>query len=122
MTVSLEKRIPMSGFGNKSKCRSAMSNVTLVLALLSGSAMATAQENNLTGDLPHALFCGKAGFTVVGYLTRVNADGSAVYMTPTGIVMEVSADGIAGGRSEGNCSGKSMSELRANSQTRDFAK
>lgn len=92
----------------------------LAVAILSIATAANAQENNAIGNLPHALICAKDNVIVVGYLARVNTDGSAVYMTPSNIVVEVSADGVVANRSDGSCAGKSLDELRDGGQTREF--
>ena len=86
------------------------------------STTAIAQEHSSIGDLPQALICAKGDVTVVGYLAKVNADGSAIYVTPNDIYVEVSPDGKVGSRSSGTCSNKTIDELRANGQTRNFAK
>jgi hypothetical protein len=93
---------------------------TMAVAILSVATTASAQNNTTVGDLPHALICTKEGITVVGYLARVNANGSSVYMTPTNIIVAVSADGLVDNRSDGTCAGKSLDELRGSGQTRDF--
>ena len=94
---------------------------TLSVSVLSVATVASAQENNPIGGLPQALICTKDSVTVVGYLARINADGSAVYMTPSNIVVEVSPDGIVDNRADGTCAGKSLDELRNSGQSRDFA-
>ena len=94
---------------------------TLAVTVLSVATAASAQENNPIKGLPQALICTKDSVTVVGYLARINADGSAVYMTPSNIVVEVSSDGIVDNRADGTCAGKSLDELRDSGQARDFA-
>lgn len=93
---------------------------TLAVAILSVATTASAQDNTAIGDLPHALICAKDSVTVVGYLARVNSDGSAVYMTPSNIIVEVSAAGVVDSRSDGTCAGKSLDELRDSGQAREF--
>lgn len=93
---------------------------TLAVTVLSVAIAASAQENNPIGGLPQALICTKDSVTVVGYLARINADGSAVYMTPSNIVVEVSPDGVVANRSDGSCAGKSLDELRNSDQAREF--
>ena len=93
---------------------------TLMFAILSMATTATAQQSTTIGDLPLALICAKEDVTVIGYLARVNADGSAVYMTTTNIVVAVSPEGVVDNRAEGTCAGKSMDELRESGQTRAF--
>lgn len=93
---------------------------TMAVAILNVATTASAQDNTTIGDLPHALICAKEGITVVGYLARVNANGSSVYVTPTNIIVTVSADGIVDNRSDGTCAGKSLDELRGSGQARVF--
>ena len=92
----------------------------LVGAFLSMATTAPAQQSTTIGNLPFALICSKEDVTVIGYLSRVNADGSAVYMTTTNIVVAVSAEGMVNNRAEGTCAGKSLDELRDSGQTRAF--
>ena len=91
-----------------------------MIAILSMATTATAQQSTTIGDLPLALICAKEDVTVIGYLARVNADGSALYMTTTNIVVAVSPEGVVDNRAEGTCAGKSLDELRASGQTRAF--
>ena len=105
------------------KLRAHLACVAAVLAVsaISTPTTATAQNDTTIGNLPHARICAKDGVTVVGYLTRINADGSAVYMSPSGILVEVSAEGVVDNRAGGTCSGKSLAELRDSGQAREFA-
>lgn len=93
----------------------------LTVAILSVATSASAQDNSAVGDLPLALICAKDSVTVVGYLARVNSDGSAVYMSSSNIIVEVSAAGVVGNRSGGTCAGKSLDELRDSGQAREFS-
>ena len=92
----------------------------LAVAILSVGTTAGAQDDTAIGDLPQALICTKDSVTVVGYLARVNSDGSAVYMTLSNIIVEVSAAGVVGNRSDGTCAGKSLDELRDSGQAIEF--
>lgn len=77
-------------------------------------------------DLPFALICeSQNGVTFIGYLSRVNTDGTAVYGTVLGQgfaqvdesgVVQVSELSIGGGI----CDGSTIDELRAAGLTRDF--
>jgi hypothetical protein len=95
--------------------------VTSAFAVLGAATLADAQSNLSAENIPHALFCEKEGVVVIGYLARVNSDGSAVYMSPSNIVVEVSPEGVVDNRADGSCAGKSLAELRENGQVRDFA-
>ncbi len=77
-------------------------------------------------ELPFAVICeAPSGVAFVGYLSRVNPDGTAVYSTVLGRMFgQVDASGliqmsdlVAGG---GSCDGRTIDELRAAGQTRDF--
>ena len=94
----------------------------LTTSIFGLASMANAQESNSIKDFPHALICVKGGVTVIGYLAKVDADGSALYMTPNDIFVAVSSEGRVDNRSDGACSDKTLAELRANGQTREFAK
>ncbi len=67
-------------------------------------------------DLPFAIACTDAGVRSYAYLARVEADGTAVYMTPTSIALTVAHDGPveASGDSHilGDCAGHTLAELR----------
>ena len=104
-----------------SRTHLACAAAVLAASVIGTATTASAQDSATIGSLPHALFCGKEGVTVVGYLARVNADGSAIYMSPSDILVEVSAKGVVDNRSGGTCSGKTLAELRDNGQARDFA-
>lgn len=93
---------------------------TLVFAVFSLATTVTAQHHTTIGDLPLALICAKGDVTVIGYLASINADGSAVYLTPANIVVAVSPEGVVDNRADGTCAGKSLDELRDNGQTRAF--
>ena len=99
----------------------ALSMATLTITIQSIATEANAQQKNLIEGLPHALICTKDSVTVVGYLARVNEDGSAVYMTSSRIAVEVSSDGVVDNRADGTCAGKSLNELRDSGQTRNFS-
>jgi hypothetical protein len=92
-----------------------------LVAVIGFSTTAIAQQKDPIENLPHALICAKGEVTVIGYLTRIDADGSAVYMTLNSVFVTVSPDGTVGDRSAGTCSGKTLAELRAAGQTREFA-
>ncbi|MEH6836546.1 MULTISPECIES: hypothetical protein [Falsihalocynthiibacter] len=94
----------------------------LAVSSLGLTSVANGQEGPKIGDLPQALICDKAGITVVGYLAKVDAEGTAFYMTPNDIFVTVSSSGRVDNRSDGSCSDKTLAELRANGQTREFAK
>ena len=110
-----------AGCARKSKAHLAGVAAVLAASVISAATTASAQDSATIGSLPHALICAKEGVTVVGYLARVNADGSAIYMSPSDILVAVSAEGVVDNRSDGSCSGKTLAELRDSGQSRDFA-
>lgn len=93
---------------------------TMTFAILGASTAAIAQNSSTIGHLPLALICAKEGVTAIAYLSRVNADGSAIYMTPTDIFVAVSSAGVVDNRADGSCSGKTLAELRESGQARMF--
>jgi hypothetical protein len=101
--------------------RRATMGLISTFAVLCAATLADAQSNLSAANIPHALFCEKEGIIVIGYLARINSDGSAVYMSPSNIVVEVSPEGVVDNRADGSCAGKSLAELRENGQVRDFA-
>ena len=72
---------------------------------------------------PHMITCEVAGVRHFGWLDRIEADGSAVYLTPSGKFATVSKDGamtVMGGQgaNDGSCAGKTIDELIAGGETR----
>jgi len=76
-----------------------------------------------TPAYPQVIICEVGGVQHFGYLASINADGSAIYMTPDRITATVSTDGVLskeGGERTGNCAGQTLEALTANGQTRSF--
>jgi hypothetical protein len=69
---------------------------------------------------PHLIICEIKGARHFAWLDTIEADGSAVYMTPSGNFVKLSKDGIMvrQGAAEGNCAGKTVKELIASGQAR----
>ena len=69
---------------------------------------------------PHLIVCEVKGVRYFAWLDRIEADGSAVYMTPSGNFAKLSKDGVMvrQGAAEGNCAGKTVEELIASGQAR----
>lgn len=122
MVYSSKHKNSALSFDQKSKLAPIVSTAVLVMTLVGVTTSAIAQDHNPIGDLPQALICTSDDITAIGYLTRVNADGSAIYMAPNDIFVTVASDGRVGNRGSGTCSGKTIDELRAIGLTRDFAK
>ncbi|MEM7021992.1 MAG: hypothetical protein AAF637_05285 [Pseudomonadota bacterium] len=67
---------------------------------------------------PHVLVCEIKGTRHFAYLTRIDADGQAVYMTQSGQAAIVPDGGAVTreGAISGSCSGKTLEELVADGQ------
>ncbi|WP_164658936.1 hypothetical protein [Tropicibacter sp. Alg240-R139] len=77
-----------------------------------------------TSQPPAVILCTIEGTTHYAYLSVVGADGTARYQSVGGGVAEFSADGTvkaAGTMNTGNCSGKTIKQLRQDGQTREFS-
>ena len=86
-----------------------------------GSSRTEAADQNIT--VPQVIICELNGVRNFGYLDRIDADGTAIYMTPSGKFATVPKGGVVtrGGQAvSGSCEGKSLEELRAAGQTRSF--
>ena len=67
---------------------------------------------------PHLIICDVAGVRHFGWLDRIEADGTAVYLTPSGKFGRVGKDGVVTvmggqGANPGSCGGKTIDELIA---------
>ena len=83
---------------------------------------ASADEHS---TLPAVIVCSIADKQNFAYLTTIEADGTARYMTMTGSFAEVSPDQVVmrtQNQAAGDCAGKTIDELRSAGQTREFAK
>ena len=94
----------------------------IAMALMCNSVSVSAADMR---EFPSAVICNVGnGTQVIGYLSRVRKDGTAIYRAGD-IVAVIDADGIVEHshlRQEGDCAGKSVEELRAAGQTVEFAK
>ena len=102
--------------------RSALASIGL--ALLSPVTPATAQETKIT-QFPLAIFCEYSGTERVFYISRLQADGVAVYQRMDGVSGLLSLSGpatVVGGDAEpkGSCGGKTLEELRSAGRTVEF--
>jgi hypothetical protein len=69
---------------------------------------------------PQVIICELKGVRYFAYLDRIDAEGNATYMTPSGQFARISSDGTvvrSGQAAEGSCAGKSLEQLRAGGQT-----
>ena len=80
------------------------------------SVTAEASEHNMA--YPHMIVCEVKGIRLFAYLDRIEADGRAFYLTPSGKGGSVTKDGVITrpGAIKGSCSGKTLKELIANGQ------
>ena len=85
--------------------------------LLVGEA-AKVYAAELDSAYPHVIVCEFKGVRHFAYLDRVEADGRAIYMTPSGKAGVVPKDGTVGrvGNVDGSCAGKTLQDLLANGQ------
>lgn len=74
--------------------------------------------------LPAVIVCSVSGKQNFAYLSAIEADGTARYMTLTGAFAEVGPDNLvkrAQSQAAGDCAGKTIDQLRGSGQTREFA-
>ena len=81
---------------------------------------ASAEDKNA---YPHLIICEVAGVRHFGLLDRIEADGTAFYLTPSGKFGRVGKDGVltvmgGQGANPGNCGGKTIEELIASGHAR----
>ena len=79
---------------------------------------AHAQEGSFD-DFPFMVRCEVSGAHHAFYLSKIDPDGVAVYMTPDRRAGTVTIDGKAqpvGGSGPGSCSGKTLEQLRSAGQ------
>ena len=87
-----------------------------VLWLISNSATIQASEQKTA--YPHMIECEVKGVWHFVYLDRIEADGRAYYITPSGKGGAIVEGGVVTrvGAKAGNCSGKTLKELVASGQ------
>jgi hypothetical protein len=69
---------------------------------------------------PDAIVCQFTDFRSIGYLHRVNDDGSALYMTLGQEIAQVSADGVFHREGAKDCDGKTLEQLEDDGQAFEF--
>ena len=71
-------------------------------------------------DFPFLVRCEVSGVHRAFYLSKIEADGVAIYISPDNLAGKVTINGAAepamGGEGPGNCSGKTLEELRSAGQ------
>jgi hypothetical protein len=82
-------------------------------------AQAHAKDVSLT-DFPFLVHCVADGIDHAYYLSKISKDGVAVYLSPDNLAGKVTINGAAepamGGEGPGNCSGKTLEQLRSAGQ------
>jgi len=98
--------------------RTLTSTVTCVaiLCLIGNSAAVQAAEQKTA--YPHVIECEVKGVWHFAYLDRVEADGRAYYISPSGKAAATVEGGVVAraGAKAGNCLGKTLKELVASGQ------
>ena len=100
-----------------------LAGVACAVALLVAIVPRPSAAGKAKIDYPHVIVCELKGIRYFAYLDRIDADGTATYMTPSGQFATVSADGTvvrSGQATEGSCAGKTLEDLRAGGQTLSF--
>ncbi len=84
--------------------------------LVGEAAKVVAAEQD--GAYPHVIMCELKGVRHFAYLDRVDADGRAIYITPSGKAGAVPKDGTVGrvGNVAGSCAGKTLQDLVTDGQ------
>lgn len=103
---------------NKSFSATMFSALMVVQCLIAGAALAADASQP-----PAVIVCTIDDTTHFAYLSVISADGTARYQSVGGGVAEFSEDGTvkaAGTMNTGNCSGKTIKQLREDGQTREF--
>ena len=96
-----------------------LSNIAICGAVLGliGEAT-TVQASEQEAAYPHVIMCEVKGVRNFAYLDRIEADGRAVYITPSGKAATVPKGAAVGreGATAGTCAGKTLMELVASGQ------
>lgn len=87
-----------------------------ILWLISNSATIQASEQKTA--YPHVIECEVKGVWHFAYLDRIETDGRAYYISPSGKAAATVEGGVVtrAGAKAGNCSGKTLKELVASGQ------
>ena len=100
-----------------------LAGVACAVALLVAMVPRPSAAGEAKIDYPHVIVCEFKGIRYFAYLDRIDADGTAIYMTPGGKCATVSEGGVVtrqGQAVEGSCAGKTLEDLRAAGQARSF--
>ncbi|MCZ6859758.1 MAG: hypothetical protein O7I42_05685 [Alphaproteobacteria bacterium] len=88
---------------------------TCVAILWLASEATTVQASEQVTTYPHVIRCELKGVWHFAYLDRVEADGRAVYITPSRMAASITKGGVIRrkGAITGSCAGKTLKELVA---------
>ncbi|MCB1486200.1 MAG: hypothetical protein KDJ88_01955 [Bauldia sp.] len=95
--------------------RRVAASIGVTLALFATPALA-----EMIDGYPDAIVCHVSDFRSIGYLHRVNDDGSAIYMTLGQELARVTADGVFHREGAKDCDGKTLKQLEADGQAFEF--
>jgi hypothetical protein len=95
--------------------------LALALSLLSAIFSSQAYAKDISfAAFPFLVNCEVSGVHHAYYLSKIGADGVAIYISPDNLAGRVTINGAAepamGGEGPGNCSGKTLEELRSAGQ------
>ena len=80
-------------------------------------------DNGSFADFPFLVHCEIGGVDHIYYLSKISADGLAIFISPDRQAGTVTVKGKAeavGGDGSGNCAGKTLAELRSSGQAFDL--
>ena len=99
-------------------CKQFLTVAACAAGLWGMGAFAPVESSEREVAFPHLIICEVNGTRHFAWLDRIEADGSAVYMTPSGSPAMLSKEGVIGraGSVEGDCAGKTVEELIASGQ------
>jgi hypothetical protein len=93
---------------------------TIVLSQLAAVYTLQAQaEDGAFTDFPFLVHCEAGGVDHAFYLSKIDPDGVAVYISPDRLAGTLTITGKAeliGGEGSGNCAGKTLEQLRTTGQ------
>ena len=101
-------------------CKRILTVTACAAGLWGMGAFAPVESAEREAAFPHLIICEIKGARHFAWLDTIEADGSAVYITPSGSFVELSKDGVMvrPGAVKGNCVGKTVEELIASGQAR----
>ncbi|WP_245448944.1 hypothetical protein [Phyllobacterium sophorae] len=98
--------------------RTAFAAIALSQFAAADALHAQAEDASFT-DFPFLVHCEAAGVDHAFYLSKIDPDGVAVYISPDRLAGTLTITGKAqliGGEGSGNCAGKTLEQLRSTGQ------